>query len=190
METFAAYAIIVPFYAVIVNDLGINICLCCLFSVYIIVLSAPCPDAWAFARCKGCPADTLFACPKRGAPFACDATSAGRVLAFLSIFCGKASTSIERKTLTKPLCPALCGTKQQLRGIKTVRGKRPCPTCRKKDNHGKAALPCAPRKYATVKTQLRKVFRTPALALLEMRKRFLQMQAIQREPWLAQRHRV
>ena len=42
METFAAYAIIVPFYAVIVNDLGINICLCCLFSVYIIVLSAPC----------------------------------------------------------------------------------------------------------------------------------------------------
>lgn len=123
METFAAYAIIVPFYAVIVNDLGINICLCCLFSVYIIVLSAPCPDAWAFAHCKGCPADTLFACPKREAPFACGATSVGRLLACSPIFCGKASTGIKAKTLTKSLCPALCGAKQQLRGIKTVRGK-------------------------------------------------------------------
>lgn len=123
METFAAYAIIVPFYAVIVNDLGVNICLYCLFSVYIIVLSALRPDAWAFAHCKGCPADTLFACPKRGAPFACGATSVGRLLACSPVFCGKASTGIKAKTLTKPLCPALCGAKEQLRGIKTVRGK-------------------------------------------------------------------
>ena len=146
METFAAYAIIVPFYAVIVNDLGINICLCSLFCVYIIVLSAPCLDAWAFAHCKGCPADTLFACPKRGAPFACCATSVGRLLPCSPIFCGKVSTGIKAKTLTKPLCPALCDAKQQLRGIKTVRGKTPLPDLPQKGKPRQSRLAlCAPQ---------------------------------------------
>ena len=137
METFAAYAIIVPFYAVIVNDLGINICLCCLFSVYIIVLSAPCLDAWAFARCKGCPADTPFVCrsgerPLLAAQRAWDGCSLARP------FLWQSKHRHREENLDEAALPCPLRRKGTIARYKNGTGeKRSCPTFRKRTTTAK-----------------------------------------------------